>query len=443
MKISKSKILSMVRQNLYEAPMDFDTPDRPSPEVIQGLRTGETPFKKVPFPATGQEPAKNFSEVLASKRYREVLQNLRRYTGLNPTIEGESGLGPYGAAMQQAHEEILQLESAHKPELEKLAIELVCKENGLGLDGIQFEPHQESGGTLGKTRELQFIAKIEHDNITPPQNQDDEEEQEQEEEIFHEVENLNLEKAKRRLINAMMQGAALKGHYLYREVPQRLVQITGNADLFNKYAVLMSVNDSFYWQLGTSKIQRATGEDAAGKTWTDRNTEPPTVYAMGKNLAALIHELIKGTVEMVAYAADVDNPEQQQQIEASEDTYKKEIWDIRLGAPIWDAIYESFPEEVREEVNLRQTKLFILHSLFKLPAREFTVLLMELLRGTDRGNQLMSNLIEGVRRKMSEEDAEEEMERMREDLEDASDGISDEDLNDFLSDLGIGPPPEY
>jgi len=52
--------------------MDFDTPDRPYQGLQDKLSQGDTPLKKIPLPSTGEEPNKNFQELLASDRYRQV-----------------------------------------------------------------------------------------------------------------------------------------------------------------------------------------------------------------------------------------------------------------------------------------------------------------------------------------------------------------------------------
>jgi len=72
MQISKKNLLSLIENNIKEMAMDFDTPDRPDQGVQDKLSQGDTPMKKVPLPTTGEEPNKNFQEVLASERYKQV-----------------------------------------------------------------------------------------------------------------------------------------------------------------------------------------------------------------------------------------------------------------------------------------------------------------------------------------------------------------------------------
>ena len=91
--LTKQKLLGIIKENLNEMPMDFDTQDRPSTDITNKLATGDTPLKKVPLPQTGEEPNKNFQELLASERYRQVVQRVRQYTGVETTMVGERGMG--------------------------------------------------------------------------------------------------------------------------------------------------------------------------------------------------------------------------------------------------------------------------------------------------------------------------------------------------------------
>ena len=54
-------------------------------------------------------------------------------------------------------------------------------------------------------------------------------------------EKFDLEKAKRRFINHLIQGASKKGHYMYHLVRDELETV--DPQLLNLYGVLMSIND--------------------------------------------------------------------------------------------------------------------------------------------------------------------------------------------------------
>ena len=72
MRITKDKLLYLVKQNIQEMAMDFDGPERPASDVERDLQRGDTPLSIVPTPETNRAD-QNFLELLASERYREVV----------------------------------------------------------------------------------------------------------------------------------------------------------------------------------------------------------------------------------------------------------------------------------------------------------------------------------------------------------------------------------
>ena len=139
MSFTKKKLLYLIKENLKEMAMDFDTQDRPDQGLQDKLSQGDTPLKKVPLPNTGDEPNKNFQELLASERYKEVVQRVRQYTGDNTTLSGSQGIMPLAQTMMNAHNQIVRTESQYREQLESLAIELVMKEMGLEEGDVQFD----------------------------------------------------------------------------------------------------------------------------------------------------------------------------------------------------------------------------------------------------------------------------------------------------------------
>ena len=138
MEFSKKDLLSLLKEDITEMPMDFDTQDRPDQELQGKLAQGDTPLKKVPLPQTGDEN-KNFQELLASERYRQVVAKVREYTGVETPMVGQQGIMPLAQMMMTAHNQIIQAESAHKEELQQLAIDLVMKEMSIPEGAINYD----------------------------------------------------------------------------------------------------------------------------------------------------------------------------------------------------------------------------------------------------------------------------------------------------------------
>ena len=437
MEFRKKDLLSLLKEDITEMPMDFDTPDRPYQGIQTKLSQGDTPLKKVPLPQTGDEPNKNYQELLASERYRQVIAKVREYTGVQTPIRGEEGVMPLAQMMMSAHNEIVNTERNHREALENLAIELVKKEMSIPDDALQFDA------------KIVGLGEIDTENFNRENNQEEENmgEVEVEEDLADDLATMNLEKAKRRLINNMIQGASKKGHYMYHYVAEKIREITGSETLLNQYGILMSINDTLYWQLSDETMKMMMGGpggggSVGGKEEVRRNTNPPTIVARGINFPVLVHELIKGVMELFAIQGRPSDEEGNEdprwsEIEQSEDTLEKEMWDLRLGPAIWDKIRRQFPEEILLDENKFELQNYLIVSIFKLPAREFLVFMKEVISGSETGKRFMGELLQGIDQMFKDQDYQDAISQFRDDLEDVSDNTDDDDLGDFLGGLGI------
>lgn len=438
MEFSKKKLLSLIQENLNEMPMDFDSQDRPDQGVQDKLAAGETPLQKIPFPETGDEPNKNFQELLASERYKQVVAKMRQYTGNNAPVRGMEGLTPLMQQMMSAHNQILQFEQNHRRELEQLAIELVMKELGIPEGSVQYDARIIGMGEFNP-------EDFNHDQEGEEQGGEEEGgEQEMdlgnEIEIVNDLEKLDLEKAKRRFINTIIQGASKRGHYMYHYVEDRVREIVGNDRIIGLYGIMMSVNDALYWQL-PDETMKAMGQagNIAGREDVDRQTDPPTIKARAVNFPVLIHELIKGTLELIALHGrnrdEEGNEEDFSDIEESEDTLEKEMWDLRLGPAIWDRIRSKFPEDVLTDETKGIIQLIVFQHIFKKPAKEFLVFMKEVVSNSETGNRLMQTLVRGIEEDINNYDYEQTMSEFDDELTDAADQTDNDELKDFI--LGI------
>jgi hypothetical protein len=435
MKLNEKCLKSIIRKNLLEMAMDFETGDRPDPDLQHKLQTGDTPLQKIPMPATGREPNQNFQELLASERYKQIVQKVRRYAGLRPeqSIQDPNTQMSLVRTGMSAVARIGNIEGEHLQELEQLAVILVVKEMGIPEGSVQWD------------------CKIEHPNLEGFKNDQPNEENPQEVnteielELANELESLNLERAKRRMVNAIIQGSAAKGQYMFHLVEPELTRITGSNEIINLYGILMSILDVQYWQYPDEIIKGAIGQTIEGKEEVDRNTEPPTIYARGANFPVLVHEIIKGVMELFSHQAEPEDKEKFQQVMELEDTLEKEVWDLRLGPPIWERIRSQFPEEVLTDEAKYGLQNWILVEIFKLEAKQFLVLTKEVMSGSPNGKRLIQEIYESIVALLNDESPEKPTETFESDLKEITDNQSEEDVNDFFNQLknqGIGRAKE-
>jgi hypothetical protein len=425
MKITKKELLLRVKKTLNEMPMTFDSPDRPHPDVERDLANREHPFKKVNLPKDVETPHSNFEELLASKRYRQIVDNIRRYTGL-PTLSQGSIQSILGT-MMQVQNRVQTIENAHKRELERLAIELVMKELGVQEGDIVYEA----------TIELPNSEGFKENNPTDMEP----EEVEVDKEMFDELEDLTLERAKRRMVNAMMAGASSKGHYMYNYATEKLIEITGERNIAALYGTIMSAADSMLWQMGNMGLGLSGGGGApmaGGKEKVFPNENPPRVVATAINFPILVHELMKGTYEIIAALhGQPKDKDIAAKVMELEDTLQKEIWDLRLGPAIWDIIKDSFPDEIITDEDKVGLQLIFFQKIVSKPAKEFLVFLKEVLTGSESGKRLMGLLYQMINGEINDYDYRMSMKQFDDELRKTSDDIDDDELRDFLGDLGI------
>ena len=427
MEFSKKKLLSLIESNVNEMAMDYDTPDRPHDDITGKLATGDTPLQKVPLPKTGREegqPGQNFQELLASERYKQVVSKVRQYTGQNAPMNADRGIGPLTQMMMSAHNRIVQTERAHRQQLEQLAVDLVMKEMGIPEGSFQWDV------------KIVGMGEISTDNFNREEEQQGPEMPEVnievEEDLMNDLEQLNLEKAKRRLMNAMIQGASKKGHYMYHLVPEKIQEITGSETLLNDYGILMSINDSLYWQLGDEmmKMMMDSPSGHGGNEEVDTQTDPPTIKVRAMNFPICVHECIKGVMEIFAVHGQPEDTDLNQAVSDSEDTLEKEMWDLRLGPAIWDRIRQQMPEDILTDESKVEVQNYLLMAIFQLPAKKFLVLCKEVISGGDNGKRLLSELTNNVIKKLNDQEIDD---LFNNDLDELTDEIDNDELKDFIS----------
>lgn len=486
MKVTKEKLLSLVKQNLQEMAIDYEGPERPNPEVDRDLERGNTPLSIVPTPETGR-PDQNFLELLASERYKDVVEKVREMTHYNGQISGRN-VGPLTEMMLSAHERILELELDYHDELKALAIEIVKREMGLPenidedinfiveLGSMQSSQGFKMGGQISPPKKDSpnvndgaLLSDDEIANISP-------ENMAVEMELFQDVQNIDatqeLEESKYRLIKAIIAGASKKGHWMYTSLGERLREITGSNELFDLYGIMMSVNDLNYWQFDTGLLRMSQASSIAGRvdvvrpsvedsdkyeddidmgggdddedggddneddfTPNDQRIDPRrlNIIVKGVNFPVIIHELMKGMMKSFALQGQ-PKKEMFRNVREKQEFMEYEIWDLRLGPAIWRRLNDSFPADLLEDHN-RELQNYILTEIFRLPAKRFLVLMKEVMGETDRGKRLVELIYDGIIKMFNDEDYEEAIQRYQNELTDVSDNTNEDQLLKELNDI--------
>ena len=433
--ITKKELIESIK-SLKEMPVDYgNNPERMSPDIEDKLSSRETPFKDNPA-LPGEEPQglpSNWEELLASKRFQDVILKVKRYTGQEGNVTNQNTLNQLMGTMRQMLMNVLQFESTNKEYLENLAVELVKKEMAIPEGILQFDAKLVGMGEIDMSGFKQQGQDPSEEEVEQQFGINSEEAEDDLEDFITSMEKFDQETAKRRFINALIQGSSKKGHYMFELVANELTE--RNPNIVNQYGILMSVNDLLYWILPDGMLQQGMqGGSLAGKEEIDTETDPPTIKARAVFFPALVHEIIKGVMEIMGTKGLPDDPRAAEMVMGVTDTLPSEIWDLRLGPVIWEKFRESYPEKLLDE-DMRHIQNYLFSRFSSLSTEEFFKVSKEILRGSDLGKQIISRMVDQIIEDLKTEDYEQD--QYDREYGDESDG-----LGGLLGSLGIDLSPD-
>lgn len=395
---------------LMEAPIDYEGPERMAGDVERKILSKQTPYSN--FPAI-PEMDQDFIELISSKRFKDSVDKVRMAMGDTRTIQGENALMQLMRTVGQAMQRLVMIQSQHKEVLEDLAVELVKNELGIPDGAMQFDAQlvmQPMGAAQGMQSEPEMPSE------------------EEVEELMGDIETFNLERAKRRFINSLIQGAAFKGGHMYNMVRDEINDI--NPQLMNLYAVTQALMEHAYWIFPDMEGMAGGGGGQMGQSEVDEETDPPTVKARAVTFPLLVHELVKGVYEIFGTHGLPDDPRQQEMILKSEDTLPSEIWDSRLGPIFWEKFVQTYPIELFDE-DMKHIQHYLFMRFSALSAEEFMRVAKMILKGDPKGEKFIQGMVNEIVKELKEQDYKNAMGYDDEDDDEDDDNLSGIDFSDL------------
>ena len=258
-------------------------------------------------------------------------------------------------------------------------------------------------------------------------------------------EKLELEKDKRNIINAIIQGTAKKGHFLFQkpEVKAKLDAI--DPRLYQMYLEIMSLNDFMYFTMNDLvEMMSSTGQGVAamvelgdadgedgGENEGGEEAADTVIRAYGIMFPMLCHEIIKGIEEAKGRYGLPEDPDLRDKVMGQTDTLPMEAWSLRLGPQIVEKIRFALPDEMYDDENKGLINWFQME-LYKLPAEQFLEIIGNAISDdSDKNSKAtgqFNELIVIAKKNKEEYDSFE-----------SSEDSEDEEL-DFLAGMGISRP---
>jgi len=426
----KKKIRKAVQEQIQ-----YDGPERMDREVERKISSGETPLSDNPaFPGKDEDEFDNsFAELVASERFKEVVEKVKRYTGME-NISGQNAFMQLQMALMGAVQKAKSIESNNEGFLEQLAVDLVKKELSIPDDAFQYDVELTSmPGQIDTSKMISEPEELEDEEVQQQFGVDADEAEDDLENFMAAFEKFDMEKAKRRFINSLIQGASKKGHYMFHLVEEQLNTI--NPELINLYGVLMSINDLLYWIMPDQMIMNAagSGEGVQGSEEVDDTTDPPTIRAKGLFFPVLVHELIKGVYEVLGTQGLPDDPKAAEMVMGQTDTLPYEVWDLRLGPVIWRKFTEAYPEKLYDD-DMREIQNYLFSRFSALSTDEFFEVARLILSGSPQGKKIVDRMVNEIISELQQQDYDDAMSQYGDD-DDDDDDFNIDDID--LSDLGL------
>ena len=350
-------------------------PERMDPNLERKLASPENLYAQNPAMRKGTQDVQR----LISNRFQKVAEKLSQVTGIE-NLSSKQTQGMVYQEMMAKLPSIMRIEAQHKEELEQLAIDASLEETEVPADWFKIE-------ALLNRQPINT-----GDFRMKPEDEEEEEEDENETpeipsfdvDDLTDEEVLELEKHKRNIINAIVQGAAKKGHYIFQkpDVKARLDAI--NPSLYRDYLGIMAINDFLYFTMEQMiEMMSQTGQGVAGKVKLQDNDDdegeeggededkPDTkIVAEGMIFPILCHEIIKGIEEGKGRYGLPTDMGLRKKVQGQVDTLSNEPMQLRIGPEIVEKLRDALPDEMIDGSNQGLIPWFHI-LLYQIPAKEF------------------------------------------------------------------------
>jgi hypothetical protein len=269
--------------------------------------------------------------------------------------------------------DISNIEKGKEKQLEQFAIKLIKDEYNID-DEIEFQVRIVPPGNI---QTKGFKREEEIKNIKHPKNKD-----------------LSDEINKRRIINSMIQGSARMGEKIFFKDLDKLKQI--NPSLPNLYKLFLNNSNLFYWYMDDLFLKNIGGYGHIGFMKIRYKGNTPVIIAEGINLPTLLHEMVKGVMEVISQHGLPKDKEDREYVVSKSDFFESEFWDLRVGPAIWKKFLDSIDAEQYEIMPL------LYNEIVKLPAKEFNQFMKDLIDDNINGRKKLQSIANKINNEINE-----------------------------------------
>ena len=370
---NKNKSKLMLENFLYEEGMN----ERIHPKLEDDLRNGKHSLAECNVFPEGDVITSEMK--LIRERFKEVVYRCREAFDVDE-IDNMQIMREMMPLVLKS----MDLEKPHIKALEELAVKMVMEEFDIPDDTIVFEAKLSPSISLDGTNK----------NSTP-------ELVDEEFNDHSEIERANTEVKKRRVLNAMIQGAAKRVNHMFHMVHEELSNM--NPRLPQNYKKMMSAADYLYYVIPDIDKHTVGGKCEVDNDENDGEEFKPVIRAEAMTFPVLIHELVKGVMEVLSAHGLPTQKNIAEYVINKADFLQAEPWDMRLGPAMWGRFCEMIPTEDFK------IKHHVYAEIASMEPNEFNTTMKEILAKTKRGKGILNELISTIKEELKQDDFKESM----------------------------------
>jgi len=363
--ISKKELFKTIKsmsKNINESNITYDEKhaERMHPGLAERISRKEHSLGKNPiFPDSDEQ---HFEEKLVSNRFNDLLKNYKKQFN----VESIGGVMDVYKNTMSYLGVCLKLESEHKKELVEIAIDMVREEFDIDKEDIIIDAELT---TIIDDSEL-----IKNDRPSSVEGMEFED--------HKGIENVTKEVYKRRFINSMIQGSSKKCSHMFHMVEDKLSEI--NPRLNTNYSKMMAGADYMYYMTDEGGQKGPGG--LVNVEFPTQLGEPAKITAKAFVFPILIHEIVKGVMEILSSHGLPENKKITEYVLAKADFTGAELDDMRLGPAIWERFVDSIDNKHFS------IKHHIYSEIVALPVDDFNDVMREIMAGTKSGKKYVKKL---------------------------------------------------
>lgn len=266
----------------------------------------------------------------------------------------------------------IKLEQKYHTQLEKLCVEVISKLLNIPENSI--------------TIDCKLVNEVNTDNerLIPEKNTD------YKFDSISDINNITDEIYKRRMLNALVTGAAM---YYASDVMYYISDVFKiNDQLPSLYKRILQYNNI----LSFIEIPSLDKEKCGGKVDVviSSKTESPLIKSEAVLFPILIEETIKGILELAVSHGLPKERSKAEYVIKKADFRLAEVWDMKLGYTLWSIIEKQIAEMGFQTIDIGIN--FILMEIAEMDCEKFNEVLQEIFASTKRGSEYLYDIIDKI-----------------------------------------------